>query len=92
MSDICIYLKTPQIFRVSFQVFVTLHQHLFEGDIGNAFDFHTAQPSASHPFCCLFVSRIIILIPCLHATCEQQPGYDISYVIYRQQLTAKGQV
>lgn len=69
-----------------------LHQHLFEGDTGNAFDFHTAQPNASYPFCCLFISRIIILISCLHATRERQPGYDRSYVIYRQQLTTKGQI
>jgi len=86
------YLKTPQIFTASFQVFVMLHPHLFEGDIGNAFDFHKAQPSALYPFCCLFISRIIILIPCLHAICELQPGYDRSYIIYRQQLTAKGQI
>lgn len=84
------YLKMPQISRASFQVFVMLHQHWFEGDIGN--DFHKAQPSASYPFCFLFITRIIILIPCLHATCELQPGYDRSYVIYRQQLTAKGQI
>jgi len=82
----------PQISRASFQVFVMLHQHLFEGDIVNASDFHKAQPSASYPFCFLFITRIIILIPCLYATCELQPGYDRSYVIYQQQLTTKGQV
>jgi len=88
MTDI----KMLQIFRASFQVFVMLHQHLFQGDTGNALDFHKVQPSASYPFCCLFISRMIILIPCLHATCELQPGYDRSYVIYRQQLTMKGQI
>jgi hypothetical protein len=51
MTDI----KMLQIFRASFQVFVMLHQHLFQGDLGNAVDFHKAQPSAPNISLLLFV-------------------------------------